>query len=71
MYIAVADELLVPFVRHCKAENKDITVENYWLWSDTLVNPNYIFMQQMIFTFVHSIMLFRNGCRKGNSEATV
>ena len=47
MYIAVADELLVPFVRHCKAENKDITVENYWLWSDTLVNPNYIFMQQI------------------------
>ena len=46
MYIAVEDELLVPFVRHCKAENKDITVENYWLWSDTLVNPNYIFIHK-------------------------
>lgn len=71
MYIAVANELLVPYVRHCKEAGIDISVEKYWVWSDTLENPNYCFMQQMVFTFLHVIMLFRTGCRKGNPDAII
>lgn len=52
-YIAVADELRLPFVRHCKLTGTEITVENYWQWSDTVCNPNYLYIQQMIFTFLH------------------
>lgn len=63
IYIAVADELLVPYVRHCKEAGIDISVRIIG-YGHTVENPNYCFMQQMVFTFLHAIMLFRTGCRK-------
>ncbi|MES9884493.1 MAG: hypothetical protein ABW185_26915, partial [Sedimenticola sp.] len=71
LYIAATDELLVPYVRHCIRNNSSPSVDGYWDWSAAVVNPNYHYTQQMVFTFLHSIMLFRVGCRHGNGDATV
>ena len=63
-YIAVADELLVPYVRHCLQKAEQPTAKGYWSWSnDVVVDPNYIYLQQMIFTFLQAVMLFRCGVR--------
>lgn len=71
MYLAVADELLVPYVRYCKNVNTEPSVDGYWNWACDIVNPNYMFLQQMVFTLLHSLMLFRTGCRRGNVNAII
>ncbi|XP_060601916.1 uncharacterized protein LOC132755133 [Ruditapes philippinarum] len=70
-YLAAADELLVPYVRECKISNIEPSVEGYWLWASDIEDPNYMFIQQMVFTYLHSMILFRVGCRRGNAVAIV
>ena len=43
-HIAVANELLVPYVRHCLQRAEQPTAKGYWSWSnDVVVDPNYLF----------------------------
>ena len=51
-HIAVANELLVPYVRHCLQREEQPAAKGYW-WTLT------IYLQQMIFTFLQDVMLFR------------
>lgn len=69
LYIAATDELLLPYVRMCKHSGISPTVDGYWTWCEDVVDPNYLYIQQMVLTFLHSLMVFRSGCRKGNAEA--
>ena len=69
MYIAIADELLVPYVRHARENGQQTSVESYWKWNEDICNSNYIYMQQIVFTFLHSMMLFRSGVRNLDSLA--
>ena len=63
---SIALELLTPYVKNC-IEAKDLpTTHSYWLWSDEAKNPNYHFMQQMTFTFLHALIMLRSGVRKCN-----
>ena len=71
LYIAVADELLVPYVRYCRENHKDVSEDGYWDWSASVIDHNYLYIQQMVLTFIHALMLFRTGCRKGNSDAII
>ena len=66
---AFTDELLYPYVLSCRSKNKNATIDDYWNWSADIVNPNYLFIQQMIFTFLHSIMMFRVGVRNNDHKA--
>ena len=69
-YIAVADELLVPYVRHCLQRAEQPTAKGYWSWiNDVVVGTNYIYLQQMIFTFLQAVMFFRCGVRNCDAEA--
>ena len=45
------------------------SVAGYWEWNNHVVNPNYAYMQQMIMTFLHAIMLFRAGVRNSDPIA--
>lgn len=68
-YIAFTDELLLPYVRSCQTKNIEPTVENYWDEFCLVVrNPNYIFVQQMVFTFLHALMILRKGMRMNKQE---
>ena len=68
MYTGIADELLVPFIRSCKKDGIQSTVQSYWTWNQDVCNPNYAYTQQMVFTSLHAMMLFRIGIRNGNAH---
>ena len=63
-----ADELLVPFVRQCIAEGNVPCVEKYYLWLSKVKDPNYLFMKDVVFTYVFALFLFRGGIRRNNSD---
>jgi hypothetical protein len=71
LYIALTDELLTPYVRYCYSVGIEATVAGYWFWSDNVEDPNYLYIQQMVLTFIHSIMLFRTGMRRGDYKAII
>ena len=71
LYLAVTDELLVPYVRHCIESTEAPSVNGYWEWAQNIVNPNYLYIQQMILTFCNALMLFRIGCRKSDTTAII
>ena len=56
----IADELLV---RYARENRQQTSVESYWKWNEDICNSNYIYMQQIVFTFLYSMMLFRTGIR--------
>ena len=67
-YIAFADEIIVEFLRYCNLTNIEPNVESFWNYSAVLKNPNFVFMQQMAFVYLHALILFRRGIRTNNVE---
>ena len=63
--MALADELLVPLVRTAKEHGTALTCENFWIWVEQIKKQNYIYMYQMVFTFLQALILFRVGVRSG------
>nr|XP_054760538.1 uncharacterized protein LOC129266750 [Lytechinus pictus] len=46
------------------------TIEGYWIWSNSEVkDPNYIYIQQMTFTYLHALLMLRTGTRRNNVDA--
>lgn len=66
---AFTDELLHPYVNFCKENNEAATVEGYWTWNEAVVNENCIYLQNMIFTYLLAIMLYRRGQRMNDAKA--
>ena len=64
MYVAMTNELLVPYVRHCMLNHAAATVEGYWEWASDAQNAIYIYIQQMTLTFLHGIIVMCTGARK-------
>ena len=62
-YIAFIDKLLHEFVRNFNKQGVPPTVNDYWEYSAKISNPNYLFMQQITFTFLHGLMILRKGIR--------
>ena len=70
IYLALSKELVHPYVLECLKMNKEATVSGYWEWSNTEVrDPNYLYMQQMVFTYLHALMMLRTGTRRNNVDA--
>ena len=59
LYVAVALELVIPYVRESDGSNP--CVEGYWAWSKGIDDPNYIYMQQSVFVYLHAMMMLRSG----------
>ena len=70
-YLSLTDELLLPYVRHCISQCTTPTIEGYWKYCENILNPNYCYIQQMVFNFPHALMLFRKGCRNNSPEHIV
>ena len=65
-YLAMADELLLPYVRDCLRKNTKPSVEGYLTsYNDAVESPSYEYAQQMAFTFLHAMMMLRRGIRNG------
>ena len=68
-YFSFVDELLQTFLLYCK-ENKTLaTIEKFWLWNQNVECPNIIYVQQMVFTYLDAVFLFRVGVRKNDIKA--
>lgn len=64
---AISRELLVPYVRHCISENKNVSVDGYSMWMENEVNDQgYLFMYHITFTYLLAFQLYTEGTRKNN-----
>ena len=67
-YLSLTDELLLPYVRNCISQCTTPTIKRYWVYCENIWNPNYCYIQQMVFNFQHALILFRKGCRNNSPE---
>ena len=61
MYGAITLELLVPYVKEFKQQQKTATCDGYWLWSQDVKDPNYCYLQTAVLTHLHALMMLRAG----------
>ena len=61
VYVSISMELMVPFVQHCLSNDLAPTVSGYWEWSVNIRDPNYLYMQESILTYAHSLIMLRTG----------
>ena len=62
VYIALADELLLPYVRKSLELGEKPTSSGDWNYSESIVNPNYQYVQQALFSFLSCSYDAKNGC---------
>ncbi|MES9969685.1 MAG: hypothetical protein ABW092_06590, partial [Candidatus Thiodiazotropha sp.] len=67
VFRAVSKELLIAFVRQNLANGKQPTIDKYFRWLQTVKDPNYLFMQEIVFTCLVALNIFRIGVRGNNS----
>ena len=67
-YIAFTDELLLHLLRSCKSSNVYPTVNGYRNFCSKLKVLNYVFVQQIVFTYLHALMILREGMRSNKQD---
>ena len=69
VYLNFADELLLPYFRHCKATESGATsTHGYWMFSSVAKNPNYVYILRMELTYLHAFIMLRKGVRNEDSQ---
>ena len=68
---STAKELLIPYVQECSSQCVPPSVPGYYKWLDSVQNPNYKFMCEVVFTYCLALHVFRAGVRRNNSEAII
>ena len=64
---ALSCELLVPFVKLCKLDGVEATTTGYFSWVESnVLDPVYLFLFHMCFTFILSFHLYNKATRKNN-----
>ena len=61
LYISLSLELIVPYVRECISTERKPKCDGYWLWCESIADPNYIYIQHSVFTYLHAMMMMRTG----------
>ena len=67
-YVSFIDEILSLFIIYCRDTGTEINISNYWIFAAAAKNPNFVFINQMVLTFLHALMVLRKGTRFNNSE---
>ena len=62
------DEILDSFIVHCKTNDIETSLQDYWIFVDSVKNPNFTFILQMTLTYLFALMVLRKGTRSNNSE---
>ena len=67
---AFSKELVLPFVRAEMAkEDGDLSVVNFMRFIERdVVNSNYLMMTDLVFEFLDSVVMFRDGVRNSNDN---
>ena len=58
-YDAISLELVYPYVKECIEKKIVPTCDGYWMWSQQAENPNYVYIQHVTLTYLHSLMMLR------------
>ncbi|XP_062592407.1 uncharacterized protein LOC134253831 [Saccostrea cucullata] len=67
---AMSEELITPYVRHCKSDNLHPSLAGYYGWlQSSQPTALYEFMREVVFTYCLSIHVFRAGVRRNNTDA--
>ncbi|OWF50837.1 hypothetical protein KP79_PYT13799 [Mizuhopecten yessoensis] len=64
----MADELLLPYFRERMAAGVGVSAADFMVWMRDVVNPNFLFIVEIIFTYLLSVYVFRAGIRRNNSS---
>ena len=59
MYLSLVMELMVLYVRGCVSRDVSPTVNDYWDWSQKGGDPSYLYIQESILTYGHSLIILR------------
>ncbi|XP_062613499.1 uncharacterized protein LOC134275243 [Saccostrea cucullata] len=62
------DELLIPYVRDCISSGDSPSALGYFRWCSSVKDCNYRFVQEIVFTYILALYMFRVGVRRNNSQ---
>ena len=62
------DEISDSFIVHCKTNDIETSLQNNWIFVNSIKNPNFTFILQMTLTYLLALMVLRKGTRSNNSE---
>ncbi|XP_062577048.1 uncharacterized protein LOC134238946 [Saccostrea cucullata] len=69
LLLGTGDELLQPYIRHCHDRTIEPSAKGFFVWCRDIMDPNYKFLLEAIFTYALAVYLFRAGVRRNNSDA--
>ncbi|XP_021356987.1 uncharacterized protein LOC110452664 [Mizuhopecten yessoensis] len=64
----MADELLLPYFRERMAAGVGVSAVDFMVWMRDVASPNFLFMVDIVFTYLLSVYVFRAGIRRNNSS---
>ena len=53
---------------YVKEVGASVSAEGYWKWCEDLANPNYVYIQHMVMSYLHSLMMLRAGVHRGSAS---
>lgn len=62
-YISFMDEILLRFIQHCRDTGIIVDISNYAEFVASAINPNFVFIHEMVFSYLHVLMMLRKGTR--------
>ena len=68
-YLAITDELLLPYIRQSLNTGAIPCVAGYWEFSNNVLSPSFDYAEQCALTYLHAMMLLRKGIRSGHSKS--
>ena len=68
LLFGTSDELILPYVRNCKATNSVPTLHGFYTFFQSSQNPNYRFLFEAIFSYILALFVFRCGVRRNNKN---
>ena len=62
------DEILVPYVRRCLTTKSPASVSGFYDYLESAIDPNYVFLSDIVFNYLVPLFIFRCGVRKNNQK---
>lgn len=62
------DELILPYVRKCIELGTTPDLNDFYQYLSAVKDPNYLFLKDIIFTYMLALFVFRAGVRRNNNK---
>ena len=61
-------ELLILYVKESLKYGRPSSTHGHWEWCANITDPNYVYVQHIIFSYLHALMMFRASTRTCNAQ---